>query len=113
MVLLVGALTTVVLGLLPGPAAALVVVSVLAGTTRGIFTLLQATAVSDRWGTGHFGRLNGLLAAPVTFAEALAPAAGAALAGVVAGYPAVFVVLAAVTVAATALAAAATPRAAT
>lgn len=113
LVLLVGALTTVALGLLPGPAALLIAASILAGTTRGIFTLLHATAVSDRWGTEHFGRLNGLISAPITFAEALAPAAGAALAGVLAGYPAVFVVLAAVTVAATVLAAAATPRAAT
>jgi MFS family permease len=113
LVLLVGAATTVVLGLLPGPAALLVAASVLSGTTRGIFTLLHATAVSDRWGIDHFGRLNGLISAPITFAEALAPAAGAALAGVLTGYPAVFVVLAAVTVAATALGATATPRTAT
>jgi MFS family permease len=113
LVLLVGALTTVTLGLLPGPAALLIAASILAGTTRGIFTLLHATAVSDRWGTEHFGRLNGLISAPITFAEALAPATGAALAGVMAGYPAVFVLLAAITVGATALAAAATPRTAT
>jgi MFS family permease len=113
LVLLVGAVTTVVLGLLPGPAVLLVAASILAGTTRAIFTLLHATAVSDRWGTHHYGRLNGLISAPITFAEALAPAAGAAGAAVMAGYPAVFVLLAAIAVTATVLAAAATPRTAT
>ena len=110
LVLLVGAAATVILGLLPGPALLLMASSILAGTTRGIFTLLHATAVSDRWGTYYYGRLNGLISAPITFAEALAPAAGAALAGLLGGFPAVFVVLTAVTVAATVLAVAATPR---
>jgi MFS family permease len=113
LVLLMGALTIVALGLLPGPAGLLVAASILAGTTRGILTLLNATAVSDRWGTQHYGRLNGLLSAPITFAQALAPAAGAALAGVMAGYSAVCVLLAGITVAATLLAALATPRTAT
>ena len=93
-VLLAGAATILLLGLLPGPYAALVVVSVLAGGARGIFTLLQATAVTDRWGPEHYGRLNGLLSAPGTFAAALAPWAGAALAGPLGGYPAVFCLLA-------------------
>jgi MFS family permease len=109
LVLLLGALTTVALGLLPGPAALLVSAAVLAGAARGIFTLLEATAVSDRWGTHHYGRLTGLISAPITFAQAVAPAAGAALAGVMAGYPAVFVVLSVVTVVATVLAFTATP----
>lgn len=83
------------LGFLPGPAAILVLLAMLAGAARGLFTLLQATAISDRWGTAHYGRLNGLLSAPAVFASALAPWVGAALAEAFGGYSAVFLVLAA------------------
>jgi MFS family permease len=109
-VLAAGAATTAALGLVPGPALLLVVGAILAGVARGIFTLLSATAVSDRWGIHHYGRLNGLLTAPMTLAAAVAPAAGAGLAQLVNGYPAMFVVLAAVGALATVLAAAVTPR---
>ena len=51
----------------------------LAGAARGVYTLLQATAVTDRWGATHYGRLNGCCPPP-PFAAALAPWAGAALA---------------------------------
>jgi MFS family permease len=102
-VLLAAAATIILLGLLPGPAIALVIAAVLAGSARGIYTLLQATAVTDRWGATHYGRLNGLLSAPSTFAAALAPWAGAALAGPLGGYPAVFCVLGAVGVVAATL----------
>ena len=90
----ISAVTTALLGLVPGPAAVLVGLAILAGVVRGIFTLLQATAVADRWGTAHYGRLNGIMAAPSTVAMAVAPFAGTALAGVLGGYPAVFVLLA-------------------
>jgi MFS family permease len=99
-----------VLGLVPGPALLLVLGSVLAGAARGIFTLLSATAVSDRWGIHSYGRLNGLLTAPMTLASAVAPAAGAGLAVLLGGYPAMFLVLAAAGAAATVLAAVVTPR---
>lgn len=89
------AVTIGVLGAVPGPAALLVVLAVLAGAARGLFTLLQATAVSDRWGSVHYGRLNGLLSAPMLAAAAVAPFAGAALAGLLGSYAAVFGVLAA------------------
>jgi hypothetical protein len=68
--------------------------AMLAGAARGVFTLLQATAISDRWGATHYGRLNGLLSAPALLATASAPWAGAALAQALGGYPPVFVVLA-------------------
>jgi hypothetical protein len=58
--------------------------------------LLQATAVSDRWGAAHYGRLSGLLSAPAMTATAISPWAGAALAGPLGGYPELFVLLAAV-----------------
>ena len=111
-VLILGAVagTTAVLALLPGPAVALVAAAVLAGAARGVFTLLQATAVSDRWGAEHYGRLNGLFLAPATVATALAPWAGAALSEVFGGYPAVFVLLAALAAVAGALAVGTVPR---
>lgn len=109
--LLIGACaaTTGVLAAVPGPAALLVTVSIVVGAGRGLFTLLQATAVSDRWGAAHYGRLSGLLAAPAMIAAAVAPWAGAALAGVLGSYPAVFGVLAGVAGLAAVLALAATP----
>lgn len=85
---------TALLGLLPGPAALLIAAAMLAGAARGVFTLLQATAISDRWGAAHYGSLNGLLSAPALLATASAPWAGAALAQVMGGYPPVFAVLA-------------------
>lgn len=89
-----GGATTAALGFVPGPIPLLVVLAVLAGMVRGNLTLLQATAVTDRWGATHYGRLSGLLAAPVTVAGALAPFTGAALAAELGGYPALFAVLA-------------------
>ncbi|MEO3891468.1 MFS transporter [Nonomuraea sp. B5E05] len=88
------AVSVLALGLLPGPTALLIVVSVLAGAIRGLFTLLQATAVADRWGTRAFGRINGVFTAPVTAATALAPGAGALLTEVMGGYVASYGVLA-------------------
>ena len=50
--------------------------SAIAGVARGLLTLIQATSVTDRWGIEHFGRLNGILGAPVMLAAALAPFGG-------------------------------------
>jgi MFS family permease len=97
-VLIGGALTVIALGVLPGPAAVLVVVAVLAGAVRGVFTLLQATAVSDRWGTAGFGRINGVFIAPITIAIALAPGGGALLEDLAGTYPASYTLLALATI---------------
>jgi MFS family permease len=94
LVLGLGALTTGLLAVVPGPAALLIGIAVLSGAARGVFTLLQATAVSDRWGAAHYGRLAGVIAAPVMIASAVAPWAGSVLATVLGGYPAVFGLLA-------------------
>jgi MFS family permease len=110
LVLLVSAAVTVLLGVVPGPALLLIAGSVLAGVTRGIFTLVQATAITDRWGPVHYGRLNGLLTAPVMLTAAIAPWAGSALAAWLGGYPAVFVVLGVIGVLAAALSTASVPR---
>ncbi|TDC77828.1 MFS transporter [Streptomyces hainanensis] len=99
-----GGVTTLALGLVPGPAWLLVVVAVLAGMVRGNVTLLQATAVPDRWGSAAYGRLSALLAAPVTVVGALTPFATAALAGPLGGYPRLFAWLAVLSVLAAALA---------
>jgi predicted MFS family arabinose efflux permease len=105
-VVLIGAsaLTIGLLGALRGPAAALIAAAVALGAARGAITLLQATAVADRWGTARYGTLSGLFAAPITAATALAPWAGTALAEFIGSYAAAFGILAGVVVAAALLA---------
>ncbi len=102
LILLAMALTTALLGVLTS-VLALIVAAVLAGGARGVFTLLQATAVTDRWGSRHYGRLTGLLSAPLTITMALAPFAGAGLATMLGSYSLMFLVLAALAVAAAGL----------
>jgi MFS family permease len=109
LILASSAVATGLLAVLPGPAALLVAAAMLAGAARGVFTLLQATAISDRWGAAHYGRLNGLLSAPAMLATALAPWAGAALADLLGGYPTVFAVLAGTAALAAILAAGSVP----
>lgn len=94
-VLAAGGVTTALVGVVPGPAALVIVVAVLAGAARGLFTLLAATAVSDRWGGHRFGSRNGVFSAPTTAAMALAPWGGALLAGWLGGYLAVYLLVAA------------------
>jgi MFS family permease len=96
LIMAAGAVATALLAVVPGPAVVLIAVAMLAGAARGVFTLLQATAISDRWGAAHYGRLGGILGVPVMLATALAPWAGAALSERLGGYPAVFGLLAAV-----------------
>lgn len=81
-----------------------------------MFTLIQATAVSDRWGTAGFGRLNGVMLAPVMLSSALAPWLGSELADLTGSHARAFLVLTTFAVVAVALlpwsqpAAAARPR---
>jgi MFS family permease len=96
------AITTGLLGVLTW-LPALVAVAVLAGMVRGIVTLLQATAVPDRWGSRHYGALSGVLAAPLTLTTAVAPFLGAALAALLGGYATMLVVMATVGLAAAVL----------
>jgi MFS family permease len=86
------AVTTVLLGVFSSYAA-LLVVAIGAGVMRGIMTLLQATAVTERWGATHYGHLSAFLNAPVMIATALGPFVGAALANLLGGYAAMFVAL--------------------
>lgn len=97
-------LTTAAFAVIPGPLVILAVVSFLSGMARGVLTLLEAVAVSDRWGTTDYGRLNGLLTAPVMVASAVAPFAGSVLAVALGSYALAFAVMAATAFAAAILA---------
>lgn len=102
------AVTTAILGVVTA-AAVLIVAAVVAGMARGVFTLLQATAVTDRWGATHYGRLTGLMSAPLAITMSLAPWAGAAIATGLGGYSSTFLLLAALGAAAAFLALATAP----
>lgn len=82
-------------GLIAGPVVVLVGIAMISGTVRGCNTLLQATAVADRWGTKDFGALNGVFAAPITILAALGPAAGPIVAAALGGYAAMVLAMAA------------------
>ena len=105
-----GAGTILLLAVLPGPPALLVAVAVLTGAVRGLFTLVEATVVSDYWGAAGYASLNGVFNAPLTAATAIAPTAGAALAAVAGGYRALFVILAGTSALSAALVLTARPR---
>lgn len=104
------AVSTGLLGILTG-LPALMTVAVLAGMVRGIVTLLQATAVTDRWGSCDYGTISGVLAAPLTFTTAVAPFLGAALAGAFGSYATMLEVMALVGLVAAALSLGSVPRA--
>ncbi len=95
-VLFAEGITTALLGCIPGPVSLLLAAAVIAGTARGIATLLQATAITDRWGPASYGTLSSVIAAPVTVATAIAPWAGATLAAPLGGVPLLFIALAVV-----------------
>lgn len=103
------AVTTALLGVFSAYAA-LVAVAIGAGVTRGIMTLLQATAVTERWGATHYGYLSAYLNAPIMVATAVGPFVGAALASLLGGYAAMFVALGAIAAAGALLALATRPR---
>lgn len=104
------AASTAALALAPDSAGLLIVLGMVLGLARGIYTLVQATAVTDRWGPEAYGTLNGILTAPALVAAAIAPFAGAALAALLGSYADAFMVLAGVTALAALLMLGATPR---
>ena len=89
------AVTLAALAAVPGPTALLIVVSVVAGAGRGLFTLVGATLVTDLWGPRRYAALNGVLSAPLAGATAVGPFLGAWIADGTDSYPAAFAVLAA------------------
>lgn len=88
--------TTLALAAIPGPDVLLFVLAFTAGVARGIFTLVTATAVTDRWGTASYASLNGIVSAALLLAGAVAPWVGTAVARASDSYPLVFWLLAAV-----------------
>lgn len=84
---------TALLAAVSGPLALVMAAAAMVGTARGLLTLLQATAVADRWGEEHYTTLNGLMHTPLMLTMALAPSACAVLAGPLGGYPAVFLLM--------------------
>jgi hypothetical protein len=57
-ILAAAAVITALLGLLPDPTLLLAAGVILAGAVRGVFTLLQATASTDRWDACHYATLT-------------------------------------------------------
>lgn len=88
-----GAVTSVALALLPGQVAVLAVATFVLGLARGCNTLVQATAVVDRWGTHRVGSLTGALSAPIMAATAVGPWFGAVVAEGTGSYPVSFLVM--------------------
>ena len=74
----------------------LALVAILAGAARGLFTLVQATAVTDRWGGRHYGRLSSRLSGSALLATAIAPWAGSTIAAHTGGYRPMFLILVAI-----------------
>ncbi|GAB3197513.1 hypothetical protein GCM10027062_09380 [Nocardioides hungaricus] len=85
---------------IPGPTLALVLLAVLAGAARGLFTLVGATLVSDYWGPERSAAISGVFNAPILAASALAPWLGALIADATGSLPGLFVILAIFSVAA-------------
>ena len=69
--------TTGALAVWQSPLVFVCVLTFASGTVRGIYTLIQATAVVDRWGVGDIGHLNGILTGAITATSAFAPWVGA------------------------------------
>ncbi len=109
-VILALALATAALAVAPAAALPLIALGMFLGLARGIYTLIQATAVTDRWGPIGYGTLNSILTAPSLVAAASAPFVGAALARTLGGYQPAFLALAGVGVVAALLATGASPR---
>ena len=102
-------IATTALALASTPAS-LIALGMVLGLVRGIYTLIQATAITDRWGPSAYGTLNGILTAPALTASAAAPFAGAALADLLGSYRDAFLVLAALAGVAAVLMVEAAPR---
>ncbi len=109
LVLAAVAVATAALALAPPDPGLLIVLGMLLGLARGVYTLVHATAVTDRWGPASYGTLNGILSAPALVAAAVAPFAGAILAELLGSYANAFLVLAGVAGVAAVLMAGATP----
>lgn len=82
------------MALVPGPPWLLIAIGIAAGAVRGAQTLVQGSAVADRWGTRNYGRINGVFAAPITAVAAFGPSLGPLVATAVGGYETMALVMA-------------------
>ncbi len=103
------AVFTAAFALAPPITWVVIMLGMMLGLARGLYTLVHATAVTDRWGPASYGRLNGILTAPALVASASAPYVGALLATTTGSYATAFLVLAGLAAAGAALMATATP----
>lgn len=83
------------LAVVPGPPWLLISIGIAAGAVRGAQTLVQGSAVAERWGTRNYGAINGVFAAPVTLVGALGPSIGPLLAVTTGSYSAMAMIAAA------------------
>lgn len=90
------AVTTLALAAVTGPDPVLFLLAFAAGIARGIYTLIQATAIADRWGIDSYASLNGIASATLLLAGAVAPWIGTAVARASGSYALVFALLAAI-----------------
>lgn len=93
------------LAVIPGPTLVLVLLAILTGAARGLFTLVGATLVNDYWGPQRYAAFSGVYNAPILAASALAPWLGAVIAEATGSLTGLFVILVVVALAATGLAA--------
>ncbi|WP_246498034.1 MFS transporter [Natronoglycomyces albus] len=89
-VLIAGGIATSAIGFVSSPVSAVMALVLLTGALRGAFTLLEATAVADRWGTSGFGLRYGIFSLPSTLAISISPWAGTVIASWLNGYSALF-----------------------
>ncbi len=90
------ALLLLLMGVVAAPFIAVAVIVFLVGAGRGAMTLVDATAVSDRWGTNNYGALSGLLNAPTAIALGVTPAIGVLLAESLGSFSAMVIAMAGV-----------------
>lgn len=76
------------LAIVPGPPWLLISIGVGVGAVRGAQTLVQGSAVADRWGIRNYGSINGVFAAPITAIGAVGPALGPLIAVATGSYSA-------------------------
>jgi len=103
------AVLTAAFALAPPITWVVIMLGMMLGLARGLYTLVHATAVTDRWGPASYGRLNGILTAPALAASAAAPVVGALLATATGSYATAFLLLAGLAASGAALMVAATP----
>jgi len=90
------AIMLLLMGVIAAPFIAVALIVFLVGAGRGAMTLVDATAVSDRWGTTNYGALSGVLHAPTGIALAVTPALGVVLAESLGSFAAMVVAMAGV-----------------